>query len=299
MFLLAPYISVIDHVLSLGLKLPNESFLGSRDSPHLAPWQYRYFISTIVVQALASLWVIVDCKTHGSLLEPVLLAGASMDDRRKSQQTLGQSLLEANNGQQQDGRVHAVHPHPARLADNTHQHTLTHRRVGQCWPSSNGMKDRTTSVSTILHRMATGDPISAGGEQWKLTRAVVHLDDSWKGRVNPCPALDNERVLGLVKLRWRLRQLDFLLVHLLMALSLVETPSWCLKNRECFWTCYPDFSRNWHMDPESASITECCMLGILIVIALIDMVRIESIHFILVPLVVGDPSYPPNDEWRL
>lgn len=131
-----------------------------------------------------------------------------------------------------------------------------------------------TSVMQILRQMAVGDPIGAKKQQWKLTRAVVHLEDSWRGRVSPCPpSLQNERVRRLFKVRWHLRGAEVLCIHGLMALALLETPEWCLENGECFWSCYPDFSRNWHMSRLKASVVEAVMLTSLASIAVLDMVR--------------------------
>ena len=133
--------------------------------------------------------------------------------------------------------------------------------------------NRGTSVTEILGQLATGSSICARGEQWKLTRAVAHLEDAWKGRMSPCPPLDQDNMRNLFKLRWQYRRLDFLLVHLLLVLSLLETPAWCAHNKRCFWSCYPDFSRNWHMADTLSLAIEGIMVSVLVMGAFLDMVR--------------------------
>lgn len=132
---------------------------------------------------------------------------------------------------------------------------------------------RSTSVKVILERLAVGSTICARGEQWKLTRAVAHLEDAWKGRMSPCPPLEKERSRKLFKLRWKYRWLDFLLVHLFLVLSMLETPAWCVGNEKCRWSCYPDFSRNWHMSTWLSLLIEGLMLVVLVTSAAIDVVR--------------------------
>lgn len=143
--------------------------------------------------------------------------------------------------------------------------------VGEGSPFS--AKRNTSSVAVILRQLATGSSISARGEQWKLTRAVAHLEDAWKGRMSPCPPLDQENVRRMFKLRWKYRRLDFLLVHLLLVLSLLETPTWCVAHKQCFWSCFPDFSRNWHMSQTVSVVIEGIMVGVLAIGALLDVVR--------------------------
>lgn len=134
----------------------------------------------------------------------------------------------------------------------------------------------TTSVGQILKELAVGDPIGLAGERWKLTRAVVHLEDSWCGRISPCPpALEKERVRKFFVLRWHVRRMEILLIHGLMALALVETPEWCVDNGRCFWSCYPDFSRNWHLDRLRSQMIEAVMLLVLAAIAILDVVRVD------------------------
>lgn len=139
-------------------------------------------------------------------------------------------------------------------------------------------KEKITSVSVVLQKLASGNTIHTRGEEWKLTRAVVHAEDAWKGRVSPCPALDQERVRKLFKLRWRYRTLDFLLVHMFLVLSLLESPPWCTLNKKCFWSCYPDFSRNYHMQTWLSLTLEGFMLTVLVSIALLDMVRVSCVR---------------------
>lgn len=56
-------------------------------------------------------------------------------------------------------------------------------------------------------------------------------------------------------------------------MSLVETPSWCMSSGKCFWTCYPDFSRNYHLGKWHATTLEGALLFVLVAIALVDVVR--------------------------
>lgn len=58
-------------------------------------------------------------------------------------------------------------------------------------------------------------------------------------------------------------------------MSLVETPAWCLTSGRCFWSCYPDFSRNYHMSQVTATLIEGLLLLVLSVIALVDVVRLS------------------------
>lgn len=139
----------------------------------------------------------------------------------------------------------------------------------KCFPLQGGHSS--TSVSLFLGQLAVGNTIK--GEAWKLTRAVVHLEDAWKGRVSPCPPLEQEGLRRLFKLRWRYRGVDFLLIHLLLVLCLLEIPAWCVKDRKCFWECYPDFTRDWHMGIWASLILEGTMLASLVLMALVDMVR--------------------------
>lgn len=138
--------------------------------------------------------------------------------------------------------------------------------------SSLGVK-RSTSVEVILQQLAAGNTILARGDSWKLTRAVVHTEDAWKGRVSPCPLLEKENARKLFKLRWKHRWVDVLLVHLLLVLSLVEIPPWCVGNNKCFWTCYPDFLRNWHLQAIVALVLEAVLVVVLVAAALLDVVR--------------------------
>lgn len=80
---------------------------------------------------------------------------------------------------------------------------------GQLFPSD-------TSVQSILRNISRGSTIAA--TPWKLTRAVVHLEDAWKGRVSPCPPLEKKEpaTRALFKLRWKYRGLEFAVVHVLL-----------------------------------------------------------------------------------
>lgn len=138
----------------------------------------------------------------------------------------------------------------------------------KCFPLQG--RNPSTSVCLFLEQLAIGNTIKAEG--WKLTRAVVHLEDAWKGRVSPCPPLEQEGLRRLFKLRWRYRWVDFLLIHLLLVLCLLEIPAWCVKDRKCFWECYPDFTRDWHMGIWTSLILEGIMLTSLVLMALVDMV---------------------------
>lgn len=53
----------------------------------------------------------------------------------------------------------------------------------------------------------------------------------------------------------------------------METPSWCVATGRCFWSCYPDFSRNFHMPQWQAMVIEGVLLLALVAIALCDVVR--------------------------
>lgn len=81
---------------------------------------------------------------------------------------------------------------------------------GQLFPGN------TSSVQGILRNISRGSTIAV--TPWKLTRAVVHLEDSWKGRVSPCPPLEKKEpaTRALFKLRWKYRGLEFAVVHLLL-----------------------------------------------------------------------------------
>ncbi|CAM9880018.1 unnamed protein product, partial [Pylaiella littoralis] len=138
--------------------------------------------------------------------------------------------------------------------------------------SSNLMMRNTSSVESILGSMSRGSTIRATAP-WKLTRAVVHVEDAWKGRFSPCPPLEKKEAVevAIFKLRWKYRSLEFFVVHLLLSLSLVETPSWCVATGRCFWSCYPDFSRNFHMPQWQAMVIEGVLLLALVAIALCDV----------------------------
>lgn len=195
-----------------------------------------------------------------------------MNRRKTSRDALGQALIGVEESERQDDRSSSPSPLPSAQAHD-HQHYeagAEHSRTRAIDPAE---KIRSTSVTCILRRMAVGDPVGLRGEKWKLTRAFVHLENSWKGRVSSCPDLDNPRARRLYKIRSHLRHLDFLLVHLLMALSLIETPAWCVLNKKCFWRCYPDFSENWHLDTKIGLVLEACMLVVLVGIAALDLVR--------------------------
>lgn len=79
-----------------------------------------------------------------------------------------------------------------------------------------GLVRRRSSVESILRDIAKGSTVAS--TPWKLTRAVVHLEDAWKGRVYPCPPLDKKEpaAQALFKLRWRYRSVEFWIVHLLL-----------------------------------------------------------------------------------
>lgn len=207
-------------------------------------------------------------------------------DREISPRGLGEALLDEAENESPDSQAPRAPPYPPQQVPDVPR--CPERVVRR--PIHTGVdvrKERCTSVTQILRQMAEGDALRARGEHWKLTRAVVHLEDSWKGRVSPCPSLDNERVRKLFKLRWHLRCLDFMLVHMLMVLSLLETPSWCVGNGKCFWHCYPDFSRNWHLANGLDTAAEALMLIPLVAIALLDMVSLAgflTIH-VLCPLL--------------
>ncbi|CAM9708851.1 unnamed protein product [Ectocarpus sp. 4 AP-2014] len=121
--------------------------------------------------------------------------------------------------------------------------------------------------------MSCGSTIRSAGTEWRLTRAVVHLEDAWKGRVSPCPPLEkiDPATRVLFKMRWKYQGLEFLVVHLLLFMSMVETPAWCMTKGRCFWSCYPDFSRNYHMSQVTATLIEGLLLLVLSVIALVDV----------------------------
>lgn len=74
-----------------------------------------------------------------------------------------------------------------------------------------------TSVQSILRSISRGSTI-ASSTPWKLTRAVVHLEDACKGRFSPCPPLEKKEpaTRALFKLRWKYRGLEFAVVHLLL-----------------------------------------------------------------------------------
>eukprot|EP00752_Nemacystus_decipiens_P003210 g2971.t1 len=135
---------------------------------------------------------------------------------------------------------------------------------GQLVPSN-------TSVRSVLRNISRGSTIAA--TPWKLTRAVVHLEDAWKGRVSPCPPLEKKEpaTRALFKLRWKYRSLEFAIVHLLLLLSLLEIPSWCISNGRCYWSCYPDFSRNYHMSKWLSMLLEGPLLLALTTMALVDV----------------------------
>ena len=142
-------------------------------------------------------------------------------------------------------------------------------REGLCKSFKGGR--RSTSVTTLLRQLAAGNTLR--GEAWKLTRAVVHVEDAWKGKVSPCPPLEEMGLRRLFKLRWKYRGVDFWLIHLLLVLCLLEIPAWCMQGRECFWACYPDFTRDWHMEIWLSLLLEGTMLTALVVMALVDVVR--------------------------
>ena len=217
--------------------------------------------------------------------------------RKASRQVLGQALLSSDKTtasdapqqrEQKPQRLHdfssaAVGDNPTTgsisprsydfLAEDGHAVPATspeQREVGEMSPFS---EKRSTSVAVVLRQLATGSSISARGEQWKLTRAVAHLEDAWKGRMSPCPQLDQENARNMFKIRWKYRKLDFLLVHVLLALSLLEVPAWCAANKKCFWSCYPDFSRNWHLPSTLSLVIEGIIVSALVVGAPLDVVR--------------------------
>lgn len=211
--------------------------------------------------------------------------------RKASRQVLGQALLSSDKTTTSDApqqRVHdfssaAVGDNPTIgsisprsydfLAEDGHAARATSpekREVGERSPFG---EKRSTSVAVVLRQLATGSSINARGEQWKLTRAVAHLEDAWKGRMSPCPQLDQENARNMFKIRWKYRKLDFLLVHLLLVLSLLEVPAWCIASQKCFWSCYPDFSRNWHLSSALSLVIEGIIVSVLVVGALLDVVR--------------------------
>lgn len=83
------------------------------------------------------------------------------------------------------------------------------------------VKGRKSSIERILDNMSCGSTIRAAGTEWRLTRAVVHLEDAWKGRVSPCPPLEKKEpaTRALFKMRWKYQGLEFLVVHLLLCES--------------------------------------------------------------------------------
>lgn len=223
---------------------------------------------------------------------------------RSSHRPLGQALL-VSHDQDQDPRLQPPSPENEQVSPRSNEalrHRSSHDNIennnddddtdvdgykrisGFAADVGGGDKDfvaganrRSSSVMQILRELAVGETIGARGEQWKLTRAVVHLEDAWRGRVSSCPlSLDQDRIRRLFKVRWHLRRAEMLLIHGLLALSLVETPSWCVKDGRCFWNCFPDFSRNWHLDTTTASIFEVAMLTFLVSIAMLDMVRLRG-----------------------
>lgn len=225
-------------------------------------------------------------------------AGTMEDTSRKaSRKVLGQALLCSDKTavsdapQQREQRPQRLHDFSsAAVGDNPTMGSISPRSYdflaedGHAAPATSPGKQnegdsspfsekRSTTVAVILRQLATGSSISAQGEQWKLTRAVAHLEDAWKGRMSPCPPLDQENVRKMFKIRWKYRKIDFLLVHLLLVLSVLEIPAWCVANKKCFWTCYPDFSRNWHMSSALSLVIEGVMVSVLVLGALLDVVR--------------------------
>lgn len=221
-----------------------------------------------------------------------------------SRHVLEQSLLEADETILKDqlyrneGLAVTTSPyHVVTGVQSTSPHSydcLAPDKEEQVMPEDGGVgfqgtrKEKITSVSVVLQKLAAGNTIHTRGEEWKLTRAVVHVEDAWKGRVSPCPALDQERVRKLFKLRWRYRTLDFLLVHMFLVLSLLEAPAWCIVNKKCFWSCYPDFTRNYHMETWASFTLEGIMLTVLVSIALLDMVRVSCVRDLVSPGVGCD-----------
>lgn len=214
---------------------------------------------------------------------------SSNSDGPSSRQLLGQSLLQANetvleehlpNDGGEDAVKTSPYPVSVRSVSPRSYDCLAGDREGQATPESGGLdfqdtsREKITSVAAVLQRLAVGNTFHARGEEWKLTRAAVHAQDAWKGCVSPCPGLDHERVRQLFKLRWRYRALDFFLVHMFLVLSLLEVPAWCIRNDKCFWNCYPDFTRNYHMQSWLSLTLEGSMLFVLVGIALLDMVRL-------------------------
>ena len=57
-----------------------------------------------------------------------------------------------------------------------------------------------------------------------------------------------------------------------VVLSLVEIPGWCITNGRCYWSCYPDFSRNYHMSKWVSMLFEGPLLLALTAMALVDVV---------------------------
>lgn len=57
-----------------------------------------------------------------------------------------------------------------------------------------------------------------------------------------------------------------------VVLSLVEIPGWCISNGRCYWSCYPDFSRNYHMSKWMSMLFEGPLLLVLAAMALVDVV---------------------------
>ncbi|CAM9969741.1 unnamed protein product, partial [Choristocarpus tenellus] len=106
--------------------------------------------------------------------------------------------------------------------------------------------------------------------EWKLTRAAVHLEDAWKGRIMLCPSLEDKNALVLFKCRWRLRRLEHFLVHLLLVLTLVEIPLWCNSTGKCFWSCFLDFNNNYYLPQYVIDILQGSTLVFLVAVAALD-----------------------------
>lgn len=211
-----------------------------------------------------------------ALLESDKIDASDAPQQREELQQLPQRLHDFSSARVADiPRFTGISPRSYDfLAEDEHAATAAAGRPsGDEGEKSPLSEKRSTSVTVVLRQLAAGSTISARGEQWKFTRAVAHLEDAWKGRMSPCPPLDQENIRNMYKLRWRYRKFDFLLVHLLLVLSLLEMPAWCIAEKQCYWSCYPDFSRNWHMSAILSLVIEGVFVSVLVLGALLDVVR--------------------------
>ncbi|CAM9631708.1 unnamed protein product [Discosporangium mesarthrocarpum] len=182
-----------------------------------------------------------------------ITATSAMSDMKGS--SLGTSLLRSNRPPEE----------PDVLSEPLSERTST--IAGKSTPRYTGRSVR----AALLDMAMTSDDSPSTLPQWKLTRAVIHLEDAWKGRVGLCPSLEDEDRRSMFKLRWKLRSLDFYLVHVLLLLSFIEQPPWCTTNGKCSWKCFPDFLGNWYLLPVVALSVEAVIVAFLVVGAVLDL----------------------------